>query len=270
MEGRKQGRSSYCGRAAVLVSFTVMPRTARIAPGGLVYHVLNRSAGKMHMFRKEDDFEAFQRVTNGQCMQNRVDSRHKVSELAIAADVVGVVPRLLGVREDPARGVTTYTWRFDPPPTLFGFEPLEEQGPLSFSVAEPEIEDVPYRDLDEMRALARRWREVRRGQWFTVPKLSGFCLLVKREVYEVIGGLDEQFGLGFFDDDDLAIRARQAGFELAVAHDLFIHHFGGRTLAGNRVERAKAVQRKRTALRGQVGAACTAWAASGASAVPRA
>jgi glycosyltransferase involved in cell wall biosynthesis len=98
------------------------------------------------------------------------------------------------------------------------------------------IEDVPYRDLDEMRAFAERWREQHRGQWFTVPKLSGFCLLMKRDVYEAIGGIDEQFGPGLFDDDDLAIRARQAGFELAVAHDLFVHHFGSRTFAGNGID----------------------------------
>jgi putative transposase len=39
-----------------------MPRTARVAPGGYVYHVLNRSAGRMQMFRKDADFEAFQDV----------------------------------------------------------------------------------------------------------------------------------------------------------------------------------------------------------------
>jgi putative transposase len=39
-----------------------MPRVARVAPGGLLYHVLNRSVGRMHMFRKPADFEAFQRV----------------------------------------------------------------------------------------------------------------------------------------------------------------------------------------------------------------
>ncbi len=55
-------------------------------------------------------------------------------------------------------------------------------------------------------------------------------------MYETIGGLDERFGLGFFDDDDLAERARRAGFGLAVAHDLFVHHFGSRTFVGNGID----------------------------------
>jgi glycosyltransferase involved in cell wall biosynthesis len=66
--------------------------------------------------------------------------------------------------------------------------------------------------------------------------LSGFCVLMKRVVYETIGGLDERFGLGLFDDDDLAERARRAGFELAVAHDLFVHHFGSRTFVGGGID----------------------------------
>ena len=62
---------------------------------------------------------------------------------------------------------------------------------------------------------------------------------MKRAVYDAIGGLDERFGLGFFDDDDLAERARRAGFELAVAHDLFVHHFGSRTFVGNGIDAEK-------------------------------
>ena len=45
-------------------------------------------------------------------------------------------------------------------------------------------------------------------------------------------GTDERFGLGFFDDDVPALRAKQAGFTLAVAHDLFVHHLGSPTFAG--------------------------------------
>ena len=110
-------------------------------------------------------------------------------------------------------------------------------GPMSNYASPPQlVEGVPYRDLDEMPAFARRWRDEHHGQWFTVGKLSGFCLLMTRAVYESVGGLDERFGLGFFDDDDLAERARRAGFELAVAHDVFVHHFGSRSFAGGGID----------------------------------
>jgi putative transposase len=39
-----------------------MPRTARVAPGGQVYHVLNRSVGRQRLFVSRADFEAFERI----------------------------------------------------------------------------------------------------------------------------------------------------------------------------------------------------------------
>ena len=39
-----------------------MPRTARQAPGGLVYHVLNRAVARLPLLQKEGDFEAFEGV----------------------------------------------------------------------------------------------------------------------------------------------------------------------------------------------------------------
>ncbi len=39
-----------------------MPRTARIAPGGVVFHVLNRANARATIFEDDDDFMAFERV----------------------------------------------------------------------------------------------------------------------------------------------------------------------------------------------------------------
>jgi putative transposase len=39
-----------------------MPRTARVAPGGMVYHVLNRGVGKNQMFFNDQDYLAFERI----------------------------------------------------------------------------------------------------------------------------------------------------------------------------------------------------------------
>lgn len=106
-------------------------------------------------------------------------------------------------------------------------------GPMSNDAPPPQLVDpVPYRDLEEMHAFASRWRAENRGRWFTAEKLSGFCLLAKRAAIAATGGIDERSGPGLFDDDDLAMRMRRAGYELAVAKDLFVHHFGGRTFAG--------------------------------------
>ena len=39
-----------------------MPRTARVAPGGMVFHVLNRGVAHMQVFEKAGDYQAFERV----------------------------------------------------------------------------------------------------------------------------------------------------------------------------------------------------------------
>ena len=39
-----------------------MPRTARVTPGGMVFHVLNRGVGRMRLFRKDRDYEAFEEI----------------------------------------------------------------------------------------------------------------------------------------------------------------------------------------------------------------
>ncbi len=39
-----------------------MPRTARIAPGGVVFHVLNRSNTRATIFDEDNDFMAFERI----------------------------------------------------------------------------------------------------------------------------------------------------------------------------------------------------------------
>jgi putative transposase len=47
---------------AALWYFASIPRAARKAQYGQVYHSLNRSVGGMHLLHKNADFEAFQRL----------------------------------------------------------------------------------------------------------------------------------------------------------------------------------------------------------------
>jgi len=60
--------------------------------------------------------------------------------------------------------------------------------------------------------------------------LIGFCMMVKREVIDKIGGLDERFGLGGNDDLDYSLRIREAGYRLKILRNVFINHKGFKSL----------------------------------------
>ncbi len=105
-------------------------------------------------------------------------------------------------------------------------------GAVSNYAPPPQLVQPGYRDLSGLDAFGRARRAEFVGQTLSVERLTGFCLLARRAVLKRIGVFDTRFGLGFFDDDDLGIRAREAGFELRVALDSYIHHFGSRTFRG--------------------------------------
>lgn len=55
--------------------------------------------------------------------------------------------------------------------------------------------------------------------------LNGFCLLIKRGLIDDIGLFDEElFGRGYGEENDYALRARDAGWSLAVADDTYVYH----------------------------------------------
>src|SRR5438132_451707 len=61
--GKNWGRSSFfLFFSSLLCRISPMARLPRFAPGGIVYHVLNRTVGRMAMFRKPADYDAFLRV----------------------------------------------------------------------------------------------------------------------------------------------------------------------------------------------------------------
>lgn len=53
--------------------------------------------------------------------------------------------------------------------------------------------------------------------------LTGACILVKREVFEVVGFFDERYFL-YFEDADFCMRVKELGYKLVVAEDATIHH----------------------------------------------
>lgn len=98
------------------------------------------------------------------------------------------------------------------------------------------VSDGNYRDIDEMHAYAKARRERYRGRGYLTDRAIGLCLCIDRRVVEEIGGIDERFGVGNFEDDDFCLRVRAAGYRIHVCDDVFIHHFGSQTFAANKID----------------------------------
>ncbi len=59
--------------------------------------------------------------------------------------------------------------------------------------------------------------------------VSGLCLFVHKEVFETIDKFDERFFAGC-EDIDLSVRAYEAGFITVISQDVFVYHYGSRTI----------------------------------------
>jgi N-acetylglucosaminyl-diphospho-decaprenol L-rhamnosyltransferase len=72
-----------------------------------------------------------------------------------------------------------------------------------------------------------------------VECLSGACLLVRRAAFEALGGLDERFFI-YYEDTDLAVRARAAGHGIRlVPRAQTVHLVGGSSFQDRRAFRAR-------------------------------
>ena len=76
--------------------------------------------------------------------------------------------------------------------------------------------------IDEIAFLVR---EKSNCDFPKVPLLNGFCMLMEREALGTLEFFDEQaFPKGFGEENDICVRATEAGFKLAIADHVYIYH----------------------------------------------
>lgn len=129
--------------------------------------------------------------------------------------------------------VVTEDWLKNMLQVLYSHEKVGMVGPTSNSAGGPQTVqgNYNYRDsslpgLDDF-SCEHRYKHAN----LAIPcrRLVGFCLLIKRRVWDEVGSFDERFGIGNFEDDDLCLRILNAGYMLMIAFDSFLHHEGHAT-----------------------------------------
>ena len=102
-------------------------------------------------------------------------------------------------------------------------------GPATnFCAGRQQVSGVRY-DFDKLEMFAEAFSEKNCNNWMESGFLSGFLLMIKKKVYRELGGFDEQFSPGGFEDNSYCLDARTKGWRAVIAGDTFVHHFGHRT-----------------------------------------
>ncbi|MDI6869877.1 MAG: glycosyltransferase [Bacillota bacterium] len=110
-------------------------------------------------------------------------------------------------------------------------------GPSTNRSAErQQVVEAPYRDLADFPRFAADWSLENAGRFTLTSRITGVCMVLRREVVEKVGGFDTCFGIGNMEDDDFCLRAVRAGYLIAIAHDVFVHHWGNSTFKSLKVD----------------------------------
>jgi GT2 family glycosyltransferase len=115
-------------------------------------------------------------------------------------------------------------WMTDLTRHLRNNENLGLVGPVTNNIGNEAKIKISYSGMDEMCEKAFQYTASHTRQLLYSDRLAFFCVAMRRDVYKTVGALDENFGRGFFEDDDYCNRVHAAGYETAIAEDVFIHH----------------------------------------------
>jgi GT2 family glycosyltransferase len=84
--------------------------------------------------------------------------------------------------------------------------------------------DVPYQTYGEFQAVARFHGERHDRERVSIRMPMMFCVAFRRDTYERLGPLDEQYEVGMFEDEDYALRAKATGLHVAWTPEVYVHH----------------------------------------------
>lgn len=112
---------------------------------------------------------------------------------------------------------------------------LEEGGEDCAAVgATTNFANPPQHILVSPQTYTHDWEEEKTGRMGIaenpeVPWFVSFAVLLRKTAIEEVGFWDEQYNPGNYEDTDYAVQLREAGWQIRVAHSVYLHHLGHQT-----------------------------------------
>lgn len=100
-----------------------------------------------------------------------------------------------------------------------------------------------FTDLPSMMRTANNYLRTTKSSATPWPQIRGLCFLITPDCLREIGGFDPIFGLGNFEDDDLNLRAKLAGFTTWIVDGAWLYHEGSQTFKSLEIDYEANIQR---------------------------
>lgn len=88
---------------------------------------------------------------------------------------------------------------------------------------------LPHQTMEELQQKAEQYNVSNPGLWEDKLKLLTYAAFYRTDLLQKIGGLDEDFNPGSYDDDAICFTLRRMGYRIVLARDTFVHHYGNLT-----------------------------------------
>ena len=122
-------------------------------------------------------------------------------------------------------------------------------GPVSNQTGNDQQIHTTGQTTDTILAEGREWCRHSTGFHYGTDILSFCCVMVRKTAYIQLDGLDEEFGLGYYEDSDFNYRAVKSGLQLMITEDAFIYHRGSGSFSKTSKEVYRMVKRNKRLFR---------------------
>ena len=98
-------------------------------------------------------------------------------------------------------------------------------GAVTNSIGNESMIAAMYRNLDVLASFSYAYTWIHNNEIYQdVDRLALFCTMIRKDILDQYGMLDDGYKVGMFEDDDLSMLVKKAGYHFYAIEDCYIHH----------------------------------------------
>lgn len=102
-------------------------------------------------------------------------------------------------------------------------------GPMTNSANPWQLLDSDFKNYDRVDKFCKVYNSHQHPIYKECNWVSGYCMLMHKQILKDVGYLDEGFYLGYYEDVDFCLRAKLQGYRCIISQNSYLHHLESKT-----------------------------------------